>query len=251
MQLISHHHNNWLAEHLDIKQARKLVARNFYWPMLCSDVETCVKELKVCLALKTPKYKVSHDCQSLLVPTHSWKNLLMNFVTNFPLLTDQKRDNYDTIFVIINLLTKMVYYQLIKITRNATILVEVIIDVVIRHPDFSEKIVSKQNLFLISEFQSLLYCFFRNKSTVFTTFHLQIDNRTQKQNSIFIANLHVLVDGKSKNWSKLLYITEFLSNNARNASTDYTTLISTLAIIIIYFLGIEIDTGLRSSFANR
>ena len=47
-----------------------------------------------------------------------------------PVLTDWKRDSYDSIFVIVNRLTKMVHYKLVKVTIDDSGLAEVIINVV-------------------------------------------------------------------------------------------------------------------------
>ena len=51
--LISKHHNDPLAGHFGIEKTRELVARKYYWPTLCHDVEDYVKECNICLASKT------------------------------------------------------------------------------------------------------------------------------------------------------------------------------------------------------
>ena len=55
----------------------------------------------------------------------------MDFVTGLPLSADWKSDSYNSILVIINQLTKMVNYELVKVTIDAPRLAEVIIDVVV------------------------------------------------------------------------------------------------------------------------
>ena len=57
----------------------------------------------------------------------------MNFVTGLPVSINWKGDNYGFILVIVDWLTKIVYYKPVKITLDAQRLVEVIIDIVIRH----------------------------------------------------------------------------------------------------------------------
>ena len=49
-----------------------------------------------------------------------------------PILIDWKKDNYDSILVIVNWLIKMVYYKPVKVTINAPGLTEIIINVVVR-----------------------------------------------------------------------------------------------------------------------
>ena len=55
----------------------------------------------------------------------------MDFVTGLPLSADWKDDNYDSILVIVDQLTKMVHYEPVKITIDAPRLAEVIIDVIV------------------------------------------------------------------------------------------------------------------------
>ena len=138
--------------------------------MLRHDVDNYVKGCDVCLASKAVQYKPYGDLQSLPIPTHRWKDLLMDFVTGLPILTDWKRDSYDSILVIVDRLTKMVYYKPVKITINALGLAKVIINVVVRHHGFPELIITNQESFFTSKFW-LLLCYFlgikRRLSTAF------------------------------------------------------------------------------------
>ena len=55
----------------------------------------------------------------------------MDFVTGLPLSSDWKGNNYNSILVIVNRLTKIVHYKPVKVTIDALGLAEVIIDVVV------------------------------------------------------------------------------------------------------------------------
>ncbi len=57
----------------------------------------------------------------------------MDFITGFPVSTNWKGKTYDSILVIDNWLTKMVYYEPVKVIINALSLAEVIIHVVVQH----------------------------------------------------------------------------------------------------------------------
>ena len=67
---------------------------------------------------------------------------MIDFVTGLPVSIDWKGDSYDFILVIINQLTKMVHYKLVKITLDAPGLAKVIIDVVVRHHRLLDSIVT-------------------------------------------------------------------------------------------------------------
>ena len=74
-----------------------------------------MKGSDVCLASKTVRHKPYGNLQFLPLPTHQWKDLLIDFVTRLPILIDWKNDSYNSILVIVIELTKMMHYELIKI----------------------------------------------------------------------------------------------------------------------------------------
>ena len=61
-----------------------------------------MKSCDVCLASKVVRHKSYGDLQSLPVPTHQWKDLLMDFVTGLPVSIDWKGDSYNSILVIVD-----------------------------------------------------------------------------------------------------------------------------------------------------
>lgn len=106
--------------------------------------------------------------------------------------TDEKRDNYDFIFVILYQLIKMVYYKLVKTIMNASKLVEVIIDLIIRHNIFPDLIIINENSVFTSKFLLLLCYFLGIKGKLFTRFYLQIDGQTKRQNNTIKLYLQVI-----------------------------------------------------------
>ena len=194
MELISRHHDNPLAGHFGIKKTRKLLARKYFWPFLRHNFEAYVKGCDVCLASKAMRHKPYDDHQSLPIPTHWWKDLLMDFVTGLPISTDWKGDSYDSILVIVDWLTKMVYYEPVKITINASGLAEGIIDVVVCHYSLPDSIITNKGSLFTSKFWSLLCYFFGIKRWLFTAFQPQTDGQTKRQNSIMEAYLGAFVN---------------------------------------------------------
>lgn len=141
-KLIKKHHDNPLAGYFGFKKTWELVARNYYWPTLQADVEAYVKECDICMASKAVKHKLYKDLELLPVPTYRWKDLFINFISGLPVSTNWKGKIYNSILVIIDRLTKMIYYKPIKVTRNAPILKEVIINMVVRHHSLTDLIIS-------------------------------------------------------------------------------------------------------------
>ena len=145
----------------------------------------------------------------------------MDFVTGLPISINWKGEIYDSILVIVNRLTKIVYYKLVKVTINELALAEVIIVTVVRHYDLPNSIVSDWGLVFTSKFWSSLYYFLRIKQRLSTAFYLQTDGQTKRQNSTIKAHLRTFVNLAQDDWARFLYMAEFTYNNTQNASTGY------------------------------
>ena len=221
-ELINRYHNNLLADPFGIEKTQELIARKYYWPMLQQDAEAYVKGCDIYLAAKAVCYKLYENLQLLLVPTHWWKNLSIDFVIGLPISADWKDDSYDSILVIVNRLTKMIYYVLVKVTINIPGLAKVIINVIMRHHKVSELIVIDWGLFFTSKFWSSLCYFLGIKKKLSTAFHPQTNGHTEQQNSTMKAYIRAFVNWAQDDWARLLPMAEFAYNNAKNASTGYT-----------------------------
>ena len=134
------------------------------------------------------------------MPTHHWKDLSMDFVTGLPILTDWKGDNYDLILVVVDWLTKMVYYKSVKVTIDTPGLAEVIINVVVWHYGLPDSIVTNEKSLFISIFWSLLYYFLDIKQKLFITFQPQTDGQTEKQNSTMETYFQAFINFKYNDW---------------------------------------------------
>ena len=128
------------------------------------------------------------------VPTHRWKDLSMDFVTGLPLSADWKGDNYDSILVIVDRLTKMMHYEPVKVTIDAPGLAEVIIDAVVRHHGLPDSIISDRGAIFTSKFWSSLCYFLGIKRRLSTAFHPQTAGQTERQNSTIEAYLRAFVN---------------------------------------------------------
>ena len=113
----------------------------------------------------------------------------MDFLTGLPISTNWKGDSYNSILVIVDRLTKMVYYEPVKITINALGLAEVIIDVVVRYHGLPDSLVTDRGSLFTSKFWSLLCYFLGIKRRLSTAFHPQTDRQTEPQNSTMEAYL--------------------------------------------------------------
>ena len=147
------------------------IARKYDWPILYCNIEIYVKECNVYLAFKAICHKPYGDLQLLLVPIYCWKDLLIDFVTSLPLSANWKSNSYNSILIIVNHLTKIVHYKLVKVTINTLELAEVIINMVVQYHGLSDSIISDCRTIFLSKFWSLLCYFLGIKKQLFTRFY--------------------------------------------------------------------------------
>ena len=125
-----------------MEKTRELDAQKYYWLTLRADIEAYVKGCDICITSKAVRHKPYRDLQSLPVPTYQWKDLSMDFIIGLPISTNCEGEIYDTILVIVDQLTKMIYYEPVKLTINTPGLAKVIMDLVVRHHGLPNSIIS-------------------------------------------------------------------------------------------------------------
>ena len=118
----------------------------------------------------------------------------MDFVTGLPILTNWKKNSYDSILVVIDWLTKMVQYEPVKITINATGLAKVIIDVMVWHHGLPNLIVTDKGSLFTSKFWSSLCYFLGIKRRLSIASYPQTDSQTERQKSTMEAYLQAFVN---------------------------------------------------------
>ena len=99
----------------------------------------------------------------------------MDFVMGLPLSVELKSDSYDSIQVIVNHLTMMVNYELVKVTIDAPRLAVVIINVVVQYHGLLDSIIFDCGAIFMSKFWSSLCYFLSIKRWLSTAFYPQTD----------------------------------------------------------------------------
>ncbi len=169
--LINRHHDKPFTDHFGIPKTWELIATKYYKLMLQKDVEAYVKGCDMCLTFKAVWYKHYGGFELLLVLTHQWKDLSIDFVMSLLITANWKNDSNNLILVIVNKLTKKIYYESVKVTIDVSGLAKVIIIMVVCHHGVPESIITDQDLLFTSKFWSLLCYFLGIKRKLYTTFN--------------------------------------------------------------------------------
>ena len=165
--------------------------------------------------------------------------------------TDWKGKSYNSILVIVDRLTNIVYYKPVKITINVPRLAEVIIDVMIQHHGLLDSIITDwASLFTLKFWSSLCY-FLEIKRKLFIAFYPQTDCQTKRQNSIMEAYLGAFLNSEQNDRSRLLPMAEFAYNNAKNASTGHTLFELNCGFYLRVFFKDDVNLYSRSCSTNK
>lgn len=76
----------------------------------------------------------------------------MDFITSLPISTNWNDKTYNFILVILDQLTKIVYYELVKVMIDTSDLAKVIINIVVGHHNLSNSMVNNCDSVFIPKF---------------------------------------------------------------------------------------------------
>ncbi len=175
----------------------------------------------------------------------------MDFVIDLSIPANWKNDSYNSILVIVDWLIKMIHYELVKVTIDASGLAEVIINVVLRHHRVPKSILTDRGLLFISKFWFLLCYFLEIKRKLSINFYLQTDGHIERQTNMIEVYFRAIVNWEQDDWTKLLSMAEFVYNNAKNTSTGHTPFKLNCDYHSRVFFKEDIDPYLRSCSANK
>ena len=177
----------------------------------------------ICKRSKTFRHKSYEKLFSLSVSKFKWVDFTMNFVTD---LFESKTWNetiYDSIFVVMNRLTKMTHYIFVTKTMIAKDLIEILIRKIIRLHEFSSSITTNRSFVFTFKYHDALCHALKIRLKMSTIYHSQIDDQTKRQNNTMKQFFRTFVNFEQNNWIKLLSLTKFAYNNTKHASTQMSS----------------------------
>jgi hypothetical protein len=88
------------------------VRKIFWWKRLKQDIASFVAECDVCCRVKAEHLKPARTLQPLPIPASKWEDITMDFIMGLPNMSS----GYDSIWVIVDQLTKSAHFLLVKVT---------------------------------------------------------------------------------------------------------------------------------------
>jgi transposase InsO family protein len=138
----------------------------------------------------------------------------MDFIVGLP----RTRTGYDSIWVVVDRLTKMTYFMLVKTTYNSAVLAELYMARIVCLHGVLKKIVSDRGTQFISNFWQQLHEALGTHLKFSSAYHPQTDGQTERTNHILEDMLRAYALQYKIGWDKRLPYAEFSYNNSYQVS---------------------------------
>jgi len=170
-----------------------------------------------CDACQHNKNRTEQPADKLMpnsIPEKPWTHILADFITKLPLA-----QGYDSILVVVDWLTKMVYFIPTTEKTSAKGLARLFRDNVWKLHGLPESIISDRGPQFAAGLMRELNGMLRIKSKLSTAFHPQTDGQTERVNQELEQYLRMFIDHRQEQWSEWLGTAEFAYNNKVHSST--------------------------------
>ncbi|KAM0054415.1 putative nucleotidyltransferase, Ribonuclease H [Helianthus debilis subsp. tardiflorus] len=190
------------------------IKTTYWWPNMKALIATYVGKCLTCARVKIEYQKPSGLLQQPEIPQWKWEQISMDFVTGLP---RSQRGN-DTIWVIVDRLTKSAHFLAIKETDKFSTLADIYMkEVVLRH-GVPTSIISDRDARFTSELWRAMHKAFGSRLDMSTAYHPQTDGQSERTIQTLEDMLRACVIDFGNGWEKHLPLVEFSYNNSYHTS---------------------------------
>ncbi|MCO5576289.1 hypothetical protein L7F22_030098 [Adiantum nelumboides] len=158
------------------------------------------------------------DLQPLDIPLQKWESISMDFIIRLP----TTRGGYDSIFVVVDRLTKQAHFLPVKMTDSALTIARLFVKEIFRLHGMPKSIVSDRDSKFTSHFWRATFESIGTQLCMSTAFHPQTDGETERVNRILEDMLRMYVNENQSNWNEYLPLVEFAYNSSYHTSIRMT-----------------------------
>ena len=188
--------------------------KHFWWNGMKKDVAEFVGKCLTCQQVKIEHQRPSGLLQQLDIPVWKWENISMDFVTGLP-RTFKKND---TIWVVVDRLTKTSHFLPIREGYSSDKLAEIFQQEIIRLHGTPVSIVSDRDPRFTSRFWKGFQKAWDTQLHFSSAFHPQTDGQSERTIQTLEDMLRACTLEWSGNWDDYLCLVEFAYNNSWQAS---------------------------------
>jgi hypothetical protein len=186
----------------------------YWWYGMKRDVAEYVDLCDTCQRVKAEYQQPAGLLQSLQVPEWKWEEIAMDFVVGLP----RTQSGSDSIWVIMDRLTKVAHFIPVKTTYSEPQLAELYISRIVCLRGVPKKIVSNRGTQFTLMFWERLHETLDTQLRFSSAYHPQTDGQTERVNQILEDMLRACALQYGRSWDKSLPYAEFSYNNSYQES---------------------------------
>ncbi|GKD33894.1 putative reverse transcriptase domain-containing protein [Tanacetum coccineum] len=186
----------------------------YWWPNMKANIATYVSKCLTCSKVKAEHQKPSGLLVQPEIPEWKWDKITMDFVTKLPKTTN----GYDTIWVIVDRLTKSAHFLPMRETDPMEKLMKLYMKEVVTRHGVPVSIISDRDGRFTSLFWKALNKALGTRLDMSTAYHPEIDGQSERTIQTLEDMLRACVLDFGKNWDRHLPLVEFSYNNSYHTS---------------------------------
>jgi hypothetical protein len=213
-QILDEAHLSKFSMHPGSTKMYQDLKQNFWWTRMKWEIAKYVSECDICQRVKASHLKTVGILQPLPIPSWKWEDISMDFIVGLP----NTSLRHDSIWVIVDRLTKTAHFLPLHITYNAKKYAEIYLDQIVLLHGVPKMIISDHGAQFIARFWEQLQHALGTKLIRSSAYHPQTDGQTERVNQILEDMLRACVLQYDKNWDKCLSLAEFSYNSSYQIS---------------------------------
>ncbi|GJV16565.1 putative reverse transcriptase domain-containing protein [Tanacetum coccineum] len=186
----------------------------YWWPNMKAIIAEYVSKCLTCSRVKAECQKPSGLLVQPEIPMWKWERITMDFVTKLP----KTSTGHDTIWVIVDRLTKSSHFIPIRATDSMETLTRLYIKEIVSRHGVPISIISDRDSHFTSRFWQSLQNALGTQLDMSTTYHPETDGQSERTIQTLEDMLRACVIDFGKGWDKHLPLVEFSYNNSYHAS---------------------------------
>jgi hypothetical protein len=213
-QILDEAHLSKFSMHPGSTKMYQDLKQNFWWTCMKHEIAKYVSECDICQRVKASHLKTAGILQPLPISSWKWEDISMDFIVGLP----NTSLRHDSIWVVIDQLTKTAHFLPVHTTYNAKKYAEIYLDQIVHLHGLPKMIISDRGAQFIARFWEQLQFSLRTKLIRSSTYHPQTNVQTERVNQIFEDMLRACIIHYGTNWDKCLALDEFSYNNSYQSS---------------------------------
>jgi len=216
--LLSAAHDTFFGGHRGTNITAAWLKERVYWASMDADVARFVRGCEQCQRNKPDNRGRMGLPLSIETPERSWDVICIDFIGPLP----RTAAGYDAVMVVVDKLTRYVYFIPLQTTASAQDVYRLLNERVLAERGIPKAIISDRDTRFTSHFWEALWAGLATELKRSTAFHPQTDGQTERANRTLVEALRSFVDVDQRNWDVLLPELQTAVNDAKCESTGFS-----------------------------